>query len=36
MGFEIMKMNEDEYGEGQHRYFMHLDLDNIKLKNSSK
>ncbi|MGB7604204.1 MAG: GNAT family N-acetyltransferase [Lutisporaceae bacterium] len=32
MGFEIMKMNEDEYGEGQHRYFMRLDLDNIKLK----
>lgn len=30
LGFEIVKMNEDEYGKGHHRYFMRLDLDKIK------
>ncbi|MFZ5352193.1 MAG: GNAT family N-acetyltransferase [Bacillota bacterium] len=30
LGFEIIKMNEDEYGKGHHRYIMRLELDRVK------
>lgn len=29
MGFEIVSMNEDEYGRGLHRYMMELDLRRV-------
>ncbi|WZL72885.1 GNAT family N-acetyltransferase [Clostridiaceae bacterium 35-E11] len=30
MGFEIVEMSKDEYGEGHHRYVMKLDLNKIE------
>lgn len=34
IGFEVLDMNEDEYGEGHHRYIMNLDFNNLKYKNN--
>lgn len=32
IGFDIIDMNEDEYGEGHHRYIMNLDFSSLNYK----